>query len=183
MPKNDFLTGGYSCDYCGKSVGNTNYHNGGFIVKEQFCSPKCQMKWNELNVRSQSGNERSRNDEATSSSEREMTEEEISEMAERRRIKEQEEREALERDREKAADLKEEGKKWLSYWYYIGINGRIGFGIGTGMAIMAGAGAYVSVQDGTLPLAVPIVLMLIGLVGIVFGVLVLKDFILRLFNK
>ena len=66
MPKNDFLTGGYSCDNCNKPVGNTNIHNGGVFVKEQFCSNKCKDEWNARHSGSSSNKSNSDNEDSSS---------------------------------------------------------------------------------------------------------------------
>lgn len=48
MAKGNFIDGKTICDTCGEEISGSGYHNGGAMVNEQFCSKKCQVKFNEL---------------------------------------------------------------------------------------------------------------------------------------
>lgn len=84
--------------------------------------------------------------------------------------REAEEKEALMRDREKAEDLKQDGKKWLALWYYIGAFGRAITILVTFLVLFFGIIALASGGIGF-----GIFTLLIGVAALTFFTLVIKE--------
>lgn len=61
----NFMSGKYTCEYCGNPIEDAGVHNGSVIVKERFCSPKCKIAFN--NSKTDRNGENSSNSETSSS--------------------------------------------------------------------------------------------------------------------
>lgn len=42
----DLSSGKHLCENCGSKINSPDFHNGGIIVKERFCSKRCMNEWN-----------------------------------------------------------------------------------------------------------------------------------------
>lgn len=168
------------------------WRKGGFFSSNLFCSDRCKSEYDERHSKVKKSELFQTEDESPTffstdqrTQSEPISEEEMKLQLEKMRYKqEKEERERqiekekeeeakkkLEEDRQKASQLKNEGKKWLSLWYWVGQNGRYGIGAGILIFLFVGIGAT---QDGD-AIGLGVISFCFAFLGLVFSFLVLKD--------
>ena len=175
-----------TCAQCGQLIGYYQKDTFGNVKPpfnaiesswKYFCTKRCKEQYKERkSSKSSSGSEQTTSESSGDSvigsvigaifTEKEKSAEQIHAEAEERRLKEQADKEELELDRVKGQELKAQGKKWLGLWQSAGKTGRMAIGAVTVFALI---GVF-SVKGGF-----AIILGIVGLVGLIFFGLVLKD--------
>jgi hypothetical protein len=112
------MSGKYSCEYCGNTIEGNGATNGGFIVKERFCSVKCKNNWNATHSSSQPATKSSSSGSLLGSllsDDKPEEQESIEEARARRELEEEKEMEEKKSRKEKAERLRSEGKNFLAF--------------------------------------------------------------------